>query len=210
MESGTTPPLSCRSTRPGEQVSARQRTGQQVTSATPHRSPLQTPPHPRPGPTRSGTNTLGSTPVTRSYAAPPAAGSGGTPAGSTLRRAQPSRSSLPLPNSRRLSPSASATSLRGTGSQQLGGATDAGSGGTGDASWSGPASPGGAGERGGGAGPASARLATSRSTPSLDMRAMSTRSGVGHGSSGRLATDTSGTPNANTPRLAASHSARSR
>lgn len=101
----------------------------------------------------SGPSTSGPSRMTR-FAAPPTAGSGGTPGGATLRRTQNqhSRSSLQLPSGRRLSPSESANSLR---------TTDAGSGGTGDNAphvqpgpWS---------------------LALSRSTPALDMRMMSGR-----------------------------------
>jgi len=83
--------------------------------------------------------------------APPSAGSGGTPAGAALRRQQLSRSSLPLPSARRLAPSESAVTLRHS---------DAGSGGTGGDSHSGQSA---------------WALATSRSTPSLDMRTVSGR-----------------------------------
>jgi len=84
--------------------------------------------------------------------APPSAGSGGTPAGAALRRQQLSRSSLPLPSARRLAPSESATTLRHS---------DAGSGGTGGDSH--------------GMTQSAWALATSRSSPSLDMRMVSGR-----------------------------------
>ncbi|CAE8581185.1 unnamed protein product [Polarella glacialis] len=79
---------------------------------------------------------------------PLTAGSGGTPGAgvSVLRRAPLSRSSLPLPSARTLVPSESATTLRHS---------DGGSGGTGG---------------GGGDAPSAWALATSRSTPALDMR----------------------------------------
>eukprot|EP00931_Biecheleriopsis_adriatica_P055202 TRINITY_DN32582_c0_g1_i1.p1 TRINITY_DN32582_c0_g1~~TRINITY_DN32582_c0_g1_i1.p1 ORF type:complete len:693 (+),score=81.83 TRINITY_DN32582_c0_g1_i1:69-2081(+) len=89
--------------------------------------------------------------VMRLASGAPAAGSGGTPAGAAMRRQQLSRSSVPLPSARRLGPSESATTLRHS---------DAGSGGT----------------VGGDPPTASAwALATSRSTPALDMRAVSGR-----------------------------------
>lgn len=142
QESGITPPLSSRGPRHTEPYSARIRCAQ-ITPIGGGRLPTQTPqPHqPR---------TALSARVTRlASGAPPAAGSGGTPA-SALRRQPFTRSSLPLPSARRLAPSESATTLRHS---------DAGSGGTcsGDPS------------------PSAWALATSRSTPSLDMRSVSGR-----------------------------------
>lgn len=156
-EAAATPPMSCRGVLQSEVHSARLRTPTQASVISPigrlhSGSAASTPQQPRP---EHRPITSGLARMTR-FAAPPSAGSGGTPSGAALRRTQNqhSRSSLQLPSGRRLSPSESATSLRHN---------DAGSGGTGDrenvqqaptSGWS---------------------LQSSRSTPALDMRVMSSR-----------------------------------
>lgn len=160
---GATPPMTCRTARePAAGGSGARRgacgganvggangassvsgasTGAAVGSEAPARRGAgrtsgQTPMNPRPMTSRANGRAGGN------YAQ--VAGSGGTPPLTTARRQV--RSSLPLPSPRRLSPSESASSLRGS--------HDAGSGGTGGTE---AAAPGSA-------------LATSRSQPALDVR----------------------------------------
>lgn len=108
-------------------------------------------------------NPVGSARLTR-FAAPPSAGSGGTPAGSALRRTgqnQHSRSSLA--SGRKLTPSESATTLRHS---------DAGSGGTSDRNS--PARDRDQ-DRAAAGGYPSGALSSSRSTSALEMRGTSGR-----------------------------------
>ncbi|CAE8724470.1 unnamed protein product, partial [Polarella glacialis] len=137
---GVTPPLSGRGPRPAEPLHSARLRCSQITPIGGGR--MLQPHYPRMASARVST-------VSRlASGVPLTAGSGGTPGAgvSVLRRAPLSRSSLPLPSARTLVPSESATTLRHS---------DGGSGGTGG---------------GGGDAPSAWALATSRSTPALDMR----------------------------------------
>lgn len=178
-EIGITPPLSCRGTRLQEPPSARRNAG--ASYSAPTASPNSR--SPMQTPPHPKHNASGPTRLTR-FAVPPTADLGGTPSGSAPRRTQQVRPAVNVP-SRGLAPSASALTLRNS---------DAGSGGTGGdnisishhTTWS---------------------LATSRSTPHLDMRLVTTR-GRGQYTAREHVHYSQDTPNATARPLASARSSR--